>query len=94
MMCCETKIFKSYCEWLFSVLERLENKICGELVNRNSYQKRVFGFLSERLLTIWIMKNISKRELLELPVDFVDKVNKKYKMSLSMILKSIKHNVF
>ncbi len=44
-----------YCEWLFSVLEEMEKK--EDPTIRNDYQSRVYGFLGERLLDVWIEKH-------------------------------------
>lgn len=65
MMVCNKKILNAYSEWLFSVLFNLENKID---INKysDSYQKRVFGFLSERLLQVWVYHN--KLSIKEFPV--------------------------
>ena len=54
MMFCRAKIFDEYCEWLFGILFELEKNI--DISNLNDYQKRLFGFLSERLLNIWILQ--------------------------------------
>jgi len=48
-------IWNDYCEWLFSILFQLEKEI--NLTGRNKYQRRVFGFLSERLFTAYIYQN-------------------------------------
>ena len=39
-----------YCTWLFDVLDRAERQI--NLSEYDEYNKRVFGFLSERLLDV------------------------------------------
>lgn len=46
------KDMDEYCEWLFDILFKAEEKI--DLKNRNKYQCRVFGFLSERLFNVWL----------------------------------------
>lgn len=45
-----------YCCWLFKILEEMECSI--DLFNgRNPYQMRVFGFISERLFSVWLKAN-------------------------------------
>lgn len=65
MMICKKNILDSYSEWLFNILFELEKKLD---INKyqNQYQKRVFGFLAERLLQVWIKYNGLK--IKEMPV--------------------------
>lgn len=65
MMVLRKSLFNSYCEWLFSILTNLESKINLDKYE-NDYQKRVYGFLSERLLCVWVKHNNLK--VYELPV--------------------------
>lgn len=44
-------IFNGYCEWLFDILEKSEKYI---KISNNTYQSRVFGFLSERLINVYM----------------------------------------
>lgn len=48
-------LFRSYCEWLFTIFFALESRI--DVSNYDDYHKRVFGFLSEQLLIVWIKYN-------------------------------------
>ncbi len=46
--------FYAYCSWLFSVLDLAKKEICTE--DYDAYHKRVYGFLAELLLNVWIKK--------------------------------------
>lgn len=67
MMICRKEIFDSYCAWLFDVLGYVEKNLIVPLEDRTKYEKRVFGFLSERLLIVWLMSN-SQYKVIEKPV--------------------------
>jgi len=47
-------LMDEYCAWLFDILFKAEKRI--DVSDRNDYQKRVFGFLSERLFNVWLYK--------------------------------------
>ena len=49
-------IFNEYCTWLFDILQKVEQRINYQ--ERDLYQKRVFGFLGERMLNIFVQYKI------------------------------------
>ena len=55
MMFCKGERFDAYCAWVFPMLFALEAQVV--LTGANAYQQRLFGFLSERLLNVWIRHN-------------------------------------
>lgn len=62
MFISSAEIFSRYMEWLFDILFEVEKQI---EISENPYQARVFGFMSERLLNLYIKKN--KLKVLEIP---------------------------
>lgn len=48
-------LFREYSDWLFGILFRVEDAI--DFQSYDTYQERVFGFLGERLLNVWVLKN-------------------------------------
>ena len=54
--------FDEYCEWLFDILFKIEENL--DISDYSSYEARVFGFLAERMLDIWLeTKQLSYKEL-------------------------------
>ena len=63
--------FNNYMEWLFKILFELEKRI--DISDYDNYQARIYGFLSERLFTVWLEKNnLNKKEVTML---FVEEFN-------------------
>lgn len=51
MLVARNELFKEYSEWLFSILFEVEKRI---ILSDDPYQKRVFGFMGERLLNVFV----------------------------------------
>ncbi|MBQ3694915.1 MAG: DUF4422 domain-containing protein [Synergistaceae bacterium] len=62
--------FIKYCEWLFSVLSEVEPLLIHS-EHYNSGRKRVFAYMAERLMNVYILKNKLKTK--ELNVYFYEK---------------------
>ena len=58
MMIMKSKFFGEYMEWLFKVLFEAEKII--DISNYDSYQKRIWGFLAERLANCYLLYAIDK----------------------------------
>ena len=68
MMIMKREIFDDYCTWLFDILSELENRL--DISAYSDYNKRIYGFISERLLDVFLEANrISYKEL---PVMFME----------------------
>lgn len=68
MMIATKGVFNAYCDWLFTILFELEKEI--DLTGYDVQQARIFGFMSERLLSVWILAN--KLKCYEAPVVQLD----------------------
>ena len=72
--------FGEYCEWLFGILFELEK--ITDLTDYTPLQKRIYGFLSERLFNVWLEKNqlkIKKLNIVALEHDSIQSIiNKSY----------------
>lgn len=62
-------LLDSYCTWLFDLLFQMESRI--DIQSYDSYNQRVYGFLAERLLDVWIEAN--HVPYTEMPVVFLEK---------------------
>lgn len=59
MMVTRKDVFDDYCCWLFDILLEMKDNI--DIINYDSYQKRIFGFISERLLNVYFHRNSNYR---------------------------------
>ncbi|MCR4842356.1 MAG: DUF4422 domain-containing protein [Eubacterium sp.] len=53
MMVCRKPLFDDYCGWLFAVLKEVEK--VTDLTGYDDYNKRIYGFISERLMRVYLM---------------------------------------
>lgn len=61
------KIWDEYHQWLFAILFQLEKKIT---IPEDNYQKRVFGFIAERLFNLYLYHN--KLKIKEIKTYFIE----------------------
>ena len=64
MMVMKRRVFEDYCEWLFGVLFELERRL--DTSSYSDYDRRVFGFVAERLLDVYVAARNVK--FVEMPV--------------------------
>ena len=70
MIITSKEIFDQYCEWLFDILFEVEKRI--DIDGKDDYQKRVMGFLSERMLKVWLLANnyrVKEQEIKQMESD-------------------------
>lgn len=71
------KEFDSYCLWLFPLLAQVEQ--ATNIEHYNKFQKRIYGFMAERLFNVWLMAE--HKQIIEKPIIFInndDAQNKKF----------------
>ena len=62
MMVMKSADFKALCSWLFMILFEFERRV--NITDYKDYQQRIFGFISERLITAWVYHhNLKVKEL-------------------------------
>ena len=81
MMITRKELFDNYSEWLFDVLGKVEKRL--DISNYSVSEARVFGYISELLLDVWIECN--SVNYVELPVLYMEKQNyfKRYTVNLA-----------
>ena len=51
----QRELLNQYCDWLFDILFEAEKRL--DISKYEPKDRRVFGYLGERLLDVWIEKN-------------------------------------
>lgn len=62
------KIFDEYCSFIFSIFEKMEGRI--DKKKHIGYQSRVFGYLAERLLSVFLLNHEYKTSIV--PCSIID----------------------
>ena len=70
MFVLRNKDYQEFMTWWFHVIFEFENRI--KLYSYTGYQKRIIGFIAERLLNVWFEKKQLK--CVELPVIYFKKL--------------------
>lgn len=92
MFISKNAVIREYSEWLFDILFEAKEKI--DIQGYDKYQRRVFGFISERLFNVWIEKNKSRlrvahRDIVEINQEIkISKIRKYYKEKIRSIIKN------
>ena len=55
MFIAKKEVIGPYCEWVFPILAEVEKRV--DMTGYDDYQKRIYGFLTERLFNVWFTHN-------------------------------------
>lgn len=84
------KDFTDYCTWMFNILEAVEKQT--DLSTYDPIQKRIYGYMSERLLNVYI--DAQQKKIINIPVvQFIDDSNIKNQSYLEYTLKTFIKNI-
>lgn len=71
MMIAKSEIFDEYSAWLFDILFEVEKQV--DISDYSPSEARIFGYISELLLDVWI--EVNRPKYCELPVAFIEGQN-------------------
>ena len=85
MMVMKRPLLDDYCAWLFGVLSELERRL--DISSYSDYDRRVFGFVAERLLDVYIVaRNVN---FVEMPVMHLESQHWPSKIAAFLMRKSM-----
>lgn len=61
------EVIAPYCDWVFPILAEVEKRV--DMTGYDDYQKRIYGFLTERLFDVWMDKQNLRVKECELKVN-------------------------
>lgn len=75
MSCCNMFIahksfIDAYCTWLFEILFDLYNRL--DISDYDNYQRRIFGFMAERLLNVYVRHHATDFDIQYLDITFLE----------------------
>ena len=82
--------FDEYCTFLFSVLGKLEE--CIDIRNYNQYQKRIYGFISERLLNVYVNHKKNSKVIKYKPVVTISEDHNSHSL-LHQLINALRFNL-
>ena len=71
MFVMDKRYYDAYCEWMFAILAEIEKNV--DISTYSAYEARIYGFVSELMLDIWLEKN--QLDYSEQNVSFMEKQN-------------------
>ena len=71
MLIAKSEIFDEYSAWLFDILFEVEKRV--DISDYSPSEARIFGYISELLLDVWI--EVNRPKYCELPVAFIEGQN-------------------
>lgn len=82
--------YNNYCTWMFNILSMVEKQT--DLSNYDSIQKRIYGYMSERLLNVYV--NAKKKKIHYTPlVQFCDEPTIRNQSYIEYTSKTIMKNI-
>ena len=60
----------AYCTWLFEILFDLHNRL--DISGYDRYQQRIFGFMAERLLNVYVRHHAAELDIQYLDITFLE----------------------
>lgn len=85
LMVTSRELYDEYCSWLFAIFDELKKRI--NVDSYDDYHKRVFGFLSEQLLLVWITARGLKVYESRIGVSEEKAETKEFKLAIGQLIK-------